>query len=384
MIAVIYFIFSLFSLFILFRNWQKDTPKRFKLKERRISQKTITAKRTVEIWGKAAVGLYLWQHIFEARLDNINGELEKYGEIQFDKIIIKFRTGMLITPESIDRDTKNAILVINGREPNKIKFARKWLDSLTAINSLENFGVLLLGNEQCDNDWLMPYMINRGGIIKFAFIIYDIPYADGKLFHSWPLGVATYRNFPVTHNNAITTEKRKYLCNFIGTIYKSSSREELMKIINANEDMKNSCFLHVRNDWVPHETKESSEIFYNALKNSELTLCPVGKNTECYRIYEAISLGSVPVVEDVMTPGRCGKSVAENSKQIPLRILKKFNAPVIYVKDWKELPQIITKEKMLSEQFVLKRRQNLLMWYQKFKYELRNMFLKQLKTGFNF
>lgn len=46
-------------------------------------------------------------------------------------------------------------------------------------------------------------------------------------------------------------------------------------------------------------------MYQYALSLSDLTLNPVGMNTECYRIYEAMAHGSVPVVEDKTTPGLC-------------------------------------------------------------------------------
>jgi hypothetical protein len=62
-----------------------------------------------------------------------------------------------------------------------------------------------------------------------------------------------------------------------------------------------------------------------------------------FRIYEAMAYGSVPVIEDVMTPGECGVSPA--SKMYPLRLLKELEAPVIYVKNWAtDLPKVKMKK----------------------------------------
>eukprot|EP00794_Sanderia_malayensis_P007850 gene7850-8699_t len=351
-----------------------------RFKEKRVKQ----SRNTVVIWGKAAIGLYLWKHIFEAPLENVNGQLEQYGEINIDDVNLKFRTGVMIKPETIDRTTQNAVLIINGREEKKIEFAKNWLESLKKFENLKNLGVILLGNEQCNNEWLMNYMITNGGMVKFAFIVYDIPYVDNKMFLQWPLGVATYRQFPVIHEGEISGKgRRKYLCNFLGTVYKNSSRQELVNIINANSEIKSKCFMHLRYDWLPHETKKTRELYQNVLRNSDLTLCPVGINTECYRLYEALSYGSVPIVEDVMTTGHCGASSSFTANdQTPLRILKELKAPLVYIKSWKELPGLIRRESQLSEEFVFQRRKQILEWYQKFRYKLRNKFLKQLKSSF--
>lgn len=86
---------------------------------------------------------------------------------------------------------ENLILVLNGREPSKIDFAKLWLDHLPTFRQLRNVAVFLLGNEQCDNEWIKPYMEFMGGIVKFVYLVYDSPDIDDVNFYQWPLGVAT-------------------------------------------------------------------------------------------------------------------------------------------------------------------------------------------------
>ena len=100
-------------------------------------------------------------------------------------------------------------------------------------------------------------------------------------------------------------------------------------------------------------------------------------NTECYRIYEACSYGSVPVIEDVVTAGHCWKG-----NESPLQLLKKFKAPFIYVKDWNELPIIIAKEKNLTHNDVVKRRKKVLLWYKMFKETMRDKFVENIQQNF--
>ena len=116
--------------------------------------------------------------------------------------------------------------------------------------------------------------------------------------------------------------------------------------------------------------------YTQALMNSDLTLSPVGKNSECYRIYEAMSLGSVPVIEDKVTPGECGKK--HSVDMAPYRLLKTHNVPVIYVKSWNELPEVLEREKLLSLEEVVARRKTLIKWYHDFKLEMRNKFYEVL------
>lgn len=105
-------------------------------------------------------------------------------------------------------------------------------------------------------------------------------------------------------------------------------------------------------------------------------------NPECYRIYEALSYGSIPVIEDVLTPGNCGNS-SGFSVSAPHRLLKSEKAPVIFVKDWpKELPSILEKEAKLTLEQKSKRRKDVLLWYENFKAKLRKRFVSVIQEKF--
>lgn len=109
-----------------------------------------------------------------------------------------------------------------------------------------------------------------------------------------------------------------------------------------------------------------------ALRESELTLSPVGMNAECYRIYEAMSLGSVPVVEDRTTRGKCDTR--------PLRLLKQYEAPVIWLKDWTQLPDLLHRQSEMSQTKILNRRIHLVSWHERFKLSMKARFLNVLKN----
>ena len=129
--------------------------------------------------------------------------------------------------------------------------------------------------------------------------------------------------------------------------------------------------------------------YRGALLQSDLTLCPVGQNTECYRIYEACELGSIPVVEDIVVDASCDvpsdplllRNVTSNGTlpvSVPLRLLKRYNAPFIFVKSWDELPGIIRHELRLFLPEIVQRRKRLVKWYEHFKQEIREHFLDVL------
>ncbi|XP_068128861.1 ribitol-5-phosphate xylosyltransferase 1 [Hyperolius riggenbachi] len=338
----------------------------------------------VQIWGKAAIGHYLWQHILEGPLEptDVNAQWRE-GKLRIGRTELSFITGPAVAPGYFSVQTTNIVLVLNGREETKITFAIQWLQyaqTLFENHKLHNVAVVLLGNEQCNNDWILPYLRKNGGSVRLLFLIYDSNWINQEDIFQWPLGVATYRSFSnVDPNWSLVHDSRPYLCNFLGTVYGNSSREALMEVIRK-EGLDHVCWISPRNQWQPQETNESFKSYQDALRQSDLTLSPVGINTECYRIYEACSYGSVPVVEDVMTPGNCGNSSVKN--RTPLRLLKSSGAPFIFIKSWKELPEIINQEKNMSLQEKIQRRKRILEWYRQFKLKLQQTFIEKLEKTF--
>lgn len=380
---IIYGILTIYAVFSLWPQIQEGTTEKYSPKRKTVAQakahpvlKKARKNVTIEVWGKAAIGLYFWQHILKGPLVQKLGGVWQYGEKRIEFLRFKFRTGPGVAPGKVPKETENLVLILNGREEKKIEFAQAWLDSLVEFKMLKNVALVLLGNEQCENNWIENYMSTNGGMIKAAFFVYDISNRDDDVYYQWPLGVATYRKFPNVMPLTVEVEqRRKFRCNFLGTVYKHSSREVLKKVLESYEFYKD-CFVKYRESWLPKESHETTRQYHYALSNSDLTLCPVGINTECYRIYEACSYGSVPVIEDVITPGKCGK-------EGPLHLLKKYKAPFIFIKSWTELPRILEREKEMSDYELADRRKMIISWYTKFKEQIRLHFVQTLVQKFD-
>ncbi|XP_077194798.1 ribitol-5-phosphate xylosyltransferase 1 isoform X2 [Paroedura picta] len=352
------------------------------LKEKNLQQEQTDLK--VQIWGKAAIGLYLWQHIFESLLEPADVSAQwREGRLKAGKSFFSFITGPSVVPGYFSVESANVVLVLNGREEGKISYATQWLhyaQTLIQTRKLQHIAVVLLGNEQCKNEWIYPYLKSYGGFVELLFLVYDSPLVNEEDIFQWPLGVATYRNFPVVEPSwSMLYNPRLYQCNFLGTIYKNSSRETLMKVLWQSK-LDKMCWISAREEWWPQETNESLRNYQDALLQSDLTLCPLGVNTECYRIYEACSFGSVPVVEDVMTPGNCGNSSVYYSA--PLQLLKTMGAPFIFIKNWEELPAVLEKEQNMTLQQKIQRRKKLMEWYRHFKAQMRQKFISTLENSF--
>ncbi|KAK3927048.1 Ribitol-5-phosphate xylosyltransferase 1 [Frankliniella fusca] len=269
------------------------------------------------------------------------GGFVKIGHLTTDDINFTFRWGPGVIQSTVPTNTENLVLVLNGRAPEKISTAKQWIHYLKKYPRLKHTIIVLLGDEQCNNSWIVPYLRSNGGPIDAVFLVYDSTLVDDVEVFQWPLGVATYRGFPdYSKGQSIDlTSPRSHLCNFLGTVYHNSSRQVLVQILESPK-LQDECIVRGRDKWTPLETEESLNFYINAISKSDLTLNPVGFNTECYRIYEALALGSIPVVENVVTHGSCDHTLPN----APLRLLKKYKAPLILVKNWRELHEVLLVE----------------------------------------
>ena len=126
--------------------------------------------------------------------------------------------------------------------------------------------------------------------------------------------------------------------------------------------------------WTESETHESASEYVDALLRSDLTLSPAGLNAECYRLYEAAALGSVPVLLAEAPPaGRCRPGP---------RLLRRHGAPFLWLRDWRHLPELLRREAALTARQRAARRRRLLAWYADFKQSVRNEFINVIVRKF--
>ena len=115
---------------------------------------------TVEIWGKAAIGNYFWKHIFEGSLVKDDTFLLERDTMVISGIRLKFTTGPYLIPHTANKNVRNLVMILNARSTNKIAFSRTWMDALfdeKQFPKLTNLGVVVLGDEECNNRWLDRY-----------------------------------------------------------------------------------------------------------------------------------------------------------------------------------------------------------------------------------
>jgi hypothetical protein len=180
------------------------------------------------------------------------------------------------------------------------------------------------------------------------------------IFH-WPLGVAAYRGFPKVKIAPVlanpVNKKRKHLCNFLGTVYENSVDRKLVVAIltDANNTHWNS-YLKYRYEWTPNETKDSVAEYIEVLQNSDFTLSPPGNNMESFRIYEAMSFGSIPVLQREAINSDTGLQGKNYKCQYSYEILKDAHAPVVWLDDWHELPTLMEEFSQAEPKIIYEKR----------------------------
>ena len=236
-----------------------------------------------------------------------------------------------------------------------------YLGDIQHITSGQSVGLVHTGSEVCDNDWLKPHLLNPPSFhIRFLFLVYgtsaqfdatpptlsDLP----PIFH-WPLGPAYARGVrrdndldPVA-NGAPMQARRKYMCNFVGTLHERvPARGLVVDMLNSPQYAHWNCYTSARDKFPKKESAESMDAFAGVLRDSDFTLCPSGGNAESYRIYESMILGAVPILERDVTHD---KTYSRYHCQYTYQFLKDLNPPVVWLDNWSELPAVM--EALLKE-----------------------------------
>ena len=90
----------------------------------------------VEIWAKAGIGLYLWEHIFQGKLKALPKNGIPSEALRSGNVIFRFRTGPGLHPHKVPVSSRHVVLVLNGHDPSKLELATSWLNHLHKLPHL--------------------------------------------------------------------------------------------------------------------------------------------------------------------------------------------------------------------------------------------------------
>jgi len=133
--------------------------------------------------------------------------------------------------------------------------------------------------------------------------------------------------------------KRKYVFNAIFSVDTGPFRTLLASVI-SDKNPGVQGFTHLSEKWASRVNSRStpqlsSDKYVGALLESVFTLSPAGHNPECFRLYEAVEAGSIPVILKMdLNAGalRCRDALQHW-----------HDAPIVILNSWSELFDTVTK-----------------------------------------
>ena len=141
----------------------------------------------VEIYNRASIGEYLWNHLIEGKKELMPDGIVKRGNKTVEGLNFTYKTGKR---EALST-SQNVVLVVDGSTIPNQKETESWVKSVLLSHTPMTLFLVLLGNNNCSNRWILPYLASNGGPISAVFIVGDSSIIDHKEIFPWPLGVAT-------------------------------------------------------------------------------------------------------------------------------------------------------------------------------------------------
>lgn len=174
--------------------------------------------------------------------------------------------------------------------------------------------------------------------------------------YSYPgISLGARLEFEPVDNKDRDKGNRPNLFNFLGSIKEGQEldRAQLRDVLNNNSFSKpfNVFFFSqlVRN---PNTTTTTS--YKDTLLTSSFTLAPVGTADDCFRFWEAIEAGSIPIYVrrqfNIENHERCSGAFED---------VLASNPPIVLLNSWHELPEFMAK---ITEKEIEDMRQNLVIW----------------------
>lgn len=127
---------------------------------------------------------------------------------------------------------------------------------------------------------------------------------------------------------------RRYLFNFMGSVKvgQERDREHLVQVYESHDWNVSTHFRHF-DDLVRNPDTSTVDEYRETLLSSSFTLAPVGTADDCFRFWEAIEAGSIPIYVR-----RMGNAYKKHKCPDAFEDVLASNPPIVLLKDWDELP----------------------------------------------
>lgn len=237
-------------------------------------------------------------------------------------------------PAATEKAAFEAIIGVNGVGQNTLYVGYPWATLIDALRRRsDRLSALLKGLDQLAEALDAPNLPRRRvtvaqhiharqfisifkavGItdILWSHAIESETQAEGIALHPFPLFPA---QAPVAVSNEQRLVPRRYLANFIGAYNAGLYLSNVRQVIFDDAGKENDLFIIKREAWhfdravyveqmhgqsataeQALRERQDTEEYLNAIRQSWFTLCPTGSGPNSIRIFEALALGSIPII----------------------------------------------------------------------------------------
>ena len=148
---------------------------------------------------------------------------------------------------------------------------------------------------------------------------------------------------------------RQFMFNFMGSIKvgQERDREHLRDVVNSHNW---TVPIHVKmfDDLVRNPDSSTVDEYRDTLLASSFTLAPVGTADDCFRFWEAIEAGSIPIFVR-----RMGNLIKHTKCPDAFEDVLAANPPIVLLDDWDELPEFAA---LITEEQIEDLRRRMVVW----------------------
>jgi hypothetical protein len=357
----------------------------------------------VFVWGpEVNTFAYFWDSILSnnnpmnKNNNHDNDGREKHEEsawsdlVERSKLFPEHSIRFTVLPHPLDpqqlAQQQNLLIIADLSDWSMFSFMKTTLNSASnpSLRPDLSIGMIAFGNEDCITS--PRSLADMSPNLKFLFTNYGDCNMQGNDWENvlyWPLGPKITAGFPSSPQKVpfFPIQHRKFLINLMVTYTqdKPTRMQALLALKSYCTAQKSNkpCYLEhsglvshiistVKQMWGDkliewgYKKRNQQEIFkalfnpiaintdyVDLLRESQFTACPLGKNPESYRVYEAIMAGSLPIVENYnYEPGvHLHPSYADKFHCLPHQnyaALKLYKPPLLFIDDWqRDLPRLL-------------------------------------------
>jgi len=178
--------------------------------------------------------------------------------------------------------------------------------------------------------------VDAAEVIFTQYYHHRLEHVNSSKIYYLPTGIS-YKFPLITLAEHIPASARKYVFNLVCSIVTNKVRQKLKNIIETKLKPQLPAlpvFEHYVYAWSGNYDNKSGYVsqqrFKEVLLDSVFTLMPSGHNPECYRMYESLEAGSIPVVAMEGLETHCAHPFTHF-----------MDAPMVWLDTWDQLPTLM-------------------------------------------